>query len=693
MKGSEQFFISYLEGPDKRFTIPVYQRNYDWKKDQCKQLLDDLLEVVKSQKVHFFGSIVSVQGEASFSEHLVIDGQQRLTTITILLIAIYNLIKYDKISVKDHSLSKKIYEAYLVDPYKEKRTLKLTPVKQDQKALYLLFDDPKYHVKSSNITSNYDFFYEILQHVDVTADQLFEAIKRLEIINISLGSDDNPQLIFESLNSTGLALSESDKVRNYVLMGLPSSKVQEDYYDNYWHKIEINTNFNVGVFLRDYLSVKTQKISPINSVYIAFKRYVNSINVTDSKTYLHDMLSYSERYKTLIEGKTTNKELNACIERLNRLETTVTRPFFLEVLKLFDDKQLTIDQVKDVFILTESYLFRRSICSLPTNALNKIFLSLNKEILKLGKGLDAPTNYVEQMKYALLSRRETSRFPRNEEFTKAFSERDVYNMATKNRVYILERFENSNISEDKDVYRHCEDGEYTIEHIMPQTLTEEWKKDLGDNYQDIYDTWIHRIANLTLTAYNREYSNSSFEIKKNLDTDDGKGFALSGLRLNTYIAKQNQWTESELKERNKLLMDEAIKIWKQPQTSFVPLHELERSVSLSEDSSLSNCSIDSFTFKSNSYKAKNWVDMFEKVIRLLHADDQSILNKLVELKYDPYLSTYVSSDKNQLRDFIEIEPNIYVEKNTSTDKKMSILKKLFKQYDVDPDDLVIFLKK
>lgn len=693
MKGSEQFFISYLEGPDKRFTIPVYQRNYDWKKDQCEQLLDDLLEVVKSHKVHFFGSIVSVQGEASFSEHLVIDGQQRLTTITILLIAIYNLIKYDKISVIDHSLYKKIYEAYLVDPYKEKRTLKLTPVKQDQKALYMLFDDPKYHVKSSNITSNYDFFYERLQKLDVTADQLFEAITRLEIINISLGSDDNPQLIFESLNSTGLALSESDKVRNYVLMGLPSSKVQEDYYDNYWHKIEINTNFNVGVFLRDYLSVKTQKISPINSVYIAFKRYVNSINVTDSKTYLHDMLSYSERYKTLIEGKTTNKELNSCIERLNRLETTVTRPFFLEVLKLFDDKQLTIDQVKDVFILTESYLFRRSICSLPTNALNKIFLSLNKEILKLGKGLDAPTNYVEQMKYALLSRRETSRFPRNEEFTKAFSERDVYNMATKNRVYILERFENSNISEDKDVYRHCEDGEYTIEHIMPQTLTEEWKKDLGDNYQDIYDTWIHRIANLTLTAYNREYSNSSFEIKKNLDTDDGKGFALSGLRLNTYIAKQNQWTESELKERNKLLMDEAIKIWKQPQTSFVPLHELEHSVSLSEDSSLSNCSIDSFTFKSNSYKAKNWVDMFEKVIRLLHADDQSILNKLVELKYDPYLSTYVSSDKNQLRDFIEIEPNIYVEKNTSTDMKMSILKKLFKQYDVDPDDLVIFLKK
>lgn len=693
MKGSEQFFISYLEGPDKRFTIPVYQRNYDWKKDQCEQLLDDLLEVVKSHKVHFFGSIVSVQGEASFSEHLVIDGQQRLTTITILLIAIYNLINDNKISVIDHSLYKKIYEAYLVDPYKEKRTLKLTPVKQDQKALYMLFDDPKYHVKSSNITSNYDFFYERLQKLDVTADQLFEAITRLEIINISLGSDDNPQLIFESLNSTGLALSESDKVRNYVLMGLPSSKVQEDYYDNYWHKIEINTNFNVGVFLRDYLSVKTQKISQINSVYIAFKHYINSINVTDSKIYLQDMLSYSERYKTLIEGKTENKELNACIERLNRLETTVTRPFFLEVLKLFDDKQLTIEQVKDVFILTESYLFRRAICSLPTNALNKIFLSLNKEILKLGKGLDAPTNYVEQMKYALLSRRETSRFPRNEEFTKAFSERDVYNMSTKNRVYILERFENSNISEDKDVYRHCEDGEYSIEHIMPQTLTDEWKKDLGDNYQDIYDTWLHRIANLTLTAYNGEYSNSSFEIKKNLDTADGKGFALSGLRLNSYIAKQNKWTESELKARNKLLMDEAIKIWKQPQTSFVPLHELEHSVALSEDLSLSNCSIDSFTFKSNSYKAKNWVDMFEKVIRLLHADDQSILNKLVELKYDLYLSRYVSSDKNQFREFIEIEPNIYVEKNTSTDMKMSILKKLFKQYDVDPDDLVIFLKK
>lgn len=493
MKGQEIQFIQYISGPTKRFVIPVYQRNYDWKIENCKQLYDDLIKVIRNnRKSHFFGSVVSVYEPSSARniEFLVIDGQQRLTTITLLLLAMYNLIQEGKVSYKTPMLNDMIYEQFLVDKYQEKdKRIKLKPIKNDKNAFDKLFDDQDDYILDSNITVNYRYFYDRIQKMELTIDELFDAICKLEIISIVLDNDDNPQLIFESLNSTGLDLSEGDKIRNFILMGLPSAK-QNDYYEKYWNKIEINTKYDVSSFVRDYLSVK-QLLTPSQSrIYITFKEYVEQKNI-DTEDLLKDLLAYSKRYGVLLDGGTKSNELNASIYRLNRLSTTVTRPFFLEVLSLYDDGKLDLNTVSKVFTITESYLLRRMICDLPTNMLNKIFLLLHKEIIRYDGTCD---DYLEKFKYALLSKREKARFPDDEEFVSNFSNKQIYLMNSKNKLYIFERFENYGTLEDKDVYSHCDDGVYSIEHIMPQHLTPTWIKDLGDNYEEVHETWLHRMA-------------------------------------------------------------------------------------------------------------------------------------------------------------------------------------------------------
>lgn len=408
MKGSECRLIEYMEGSKKRFIIPVYQRNYDWKIENCKQLYDDLVKVIKTnRKSHFFGSLVSVYNPSGRNtEFLVIDGQQRLTTVSLLFLATHNLMANGIIASKDPSLEKQIYEDFLVDKYQpQDMRIKLKPVKNDRKAFGKLFESEGEYIRESNLTMNYNYFYDRIQKNEITIDQIFDAICSLEVINITLNNEDNPQLIFESLNSTGLDLSEGDKIRNFILMGLPSTK-QNEYYEKYWNRIEECTKYDVSSFVRDYLSVKKLSIPSQKKIYSSFKEYVNSSSF-EAEELLKDLLAYAKRYEILLNGSTKNKALDSCINRLNRLETTVTRPFFLEVLRLYNEGYLDISQVTEIFLTTENYLFRRTICDIPTNALNKIFLLLHREIIRYD---GTETDYVEKFKYALLSKKRKSSF-------------------------------------------------------------------------------------------------------------------------------------------------------------------------------------------------------------------------------------------------------------------------------------------
>lgn len=685
MKGSEGRLIEYMEGSKKRFIIPVYQRNYDWKTENCKQLYDDLVKVIKNnRKSHFFGSIVSVYEPSGRNmEFLVIDGQQRLTTISLLFLAMYNLISNNIVIPDDESLEKQIYEEFLVDKYqpREKR-IKLKPVKNDQKAFGKLFDSEEEYIRESNITTNYNYFYDRIQKQEVTIDELFDAIYRLEIINITLNSEDNPQLIFESLNSTGLDLSEGDKIRNFILMGLPT-KEQEEYYEKYWNRIEECTKYDVSSFVRDYLSVKQLTIPSQKKIYINFKEYVEKTTLRE-EDLLKDLLEYAKRYEILLNGSVNNKLLDACINRLNRLETTVTRPFFLEVLRLCDEGKLDMSQVTDIFLITENYLFRRTICDLPTNSLNKIFLMLHQEIIRYdGTDID----YFEKFKYAILFKKEKARFPDDDEFATQFTERQVYQMNSKNKIYILERLENYGTAEDKDVYSHCDDGTYSIEHIMPQHLTPAWVKTLGDDYEQIHETWLHRIANLTLTAYNSKYSNSSFEEKKTMKN----GFEDSGIRMNTYIAKKEKWTLAELEERNQYLMGRALEIWATPSSKFKPKEKQLDSYTLDDGTDLSGRLIARFSYKNTEQPVTSWAEMFQKVLQILYAEDKSIITKLAISK-DDNTAIHFSVNASDFTKCVEVGDGIYVWTNTSTQSKLAVLSRVFKLYDADPTDLVFYLR-
>lgn len=685
MKGSECRLIEYMEGSKKRFIIPVYQRNYDWKTENCKQLYDDLVKVIKNKRrSHFFGSLVSVyEPSGRNTEFLVIDGQQRLTTVSLLLLAMYNLIKSGIITPKDAYLDKQIYEDFLVDKYQPEETrIKLKPVKNDQKAFGKLFNDAREHIRESNLTTNYNYFYERIQKQEISIDELFDAICRLEIINITLNNEDNPQLIFESLNSTGLDLSEGDKIRNFILMGLPS-KEQDEYYDKYWNRIEECTKYDVSSFVRDYLSIKQLAIPSQKKIYISFKDYVDQKSI-ETEELLKDLLAYAKRYEILLCGGTENKALDACIYRLNRLETTVTRPFFLEVLRLYDENKFDISEVSEIFLITENYLFRRAICDLPTNALNKIFSTLHREITRY-EGNDL--GYVEKFKYALLSKKDRASFPDDDEFAERFTERPIYQMNSKNKIYIMERLENYSTLEDKDVYGHCDDGTYSIEHIMPQHLTPAWIKVLGEDYEEIHEMWLHRIANLTLTAYNSKYSNSTFEEKKSMKN----GFEDSGIRMNTYIAKKDRWTLSELEERNQYLMGRALEIWAAPTTTFKPAVKQMDSYTLDDDTSLSGRLIARFSYKNTEQPVSSWVEMFQKVLQILFAEDKSVITKLAASTEDGLALNFTMNEAD-FKKTVEIGDGIYVWTNTSTQTKLSVLNKVFKLYDADPSDLVFYLR-
>ena len=688
MKGSETKLLEYMEGAKKRFVIPVYQRNYDWKTENCKQLYDDLVKVaLNHRKSHFFGSIVSsYQPNGRYTEYLVIDGQQRLTTVSLLLLAMYSLIKEGKVVPQTETMAQEIFEDYLVDKHQPKETrIKLKPVKNDRSAFEKLFDIDDENDKQSNLTYNFDYFYNRIQKEEISIEDLYDALFALEIINIELTTDDDPQLIFESLNSTGMALSEGDKIRNYILMGLPAT-LQNDYYEKYWNKIELCTNYDVSMFVRDYLSVKQQAIPSMNKIYVTFKAFVEEKSIA-TEVLLKELLEYAKSYEMLLKSRTPDKKLNACIYRLNRLETTVTRPFFLEVLRMYKEGVLkTLDEVRNIFLFTENYLFRRSICDLPTNALNKIFLMLHREIIRYD-GTDE--NYLDKFKYALLAKADRGRFPRDDEFSEALGSRQIYLMNIKNKAYILERFENYGIDEDKEIYAHLDDGTYSIEHIMPQHLSPPWVTALGEDYEEIHELWLHRLGNLTLTAYNSKYSNSAFTEKRDME----KGFKESGLRMNTWIASKDKWTLAEMEERSEIMVSRSLSIWPIPATTYKPAEKQLDTYTLEDDVDLSGREIVRFGYKNTEQPVDSWITMMERVIKLLHTDDKSVLSRLAHTDNpDDELDDYVSDNPQNLRGALEIEPGIYLERNTSTNTKISMLRKFFKVYGQNPEELVFYLK-
>lgn len=678
MKGDAEKLVAFLEGAQKRFIIPVYQRNYDWKKENCKQLYDDLVTLVRDKKpCHFFGSIVSY---CHNKDVIIIDGQQRITTVSLIIIAMINALKSGALNAEDDILEDKLRETYIIDKFrKDERKVRLKPFRDDCEAFdNLIFKQPEDYIESSNVTINYRYFYDrMVNQKEITLDELNTALESLEVIDILIEPEhgDDPQLIFESLNSTGLDLSEADKIRNYVLMG-QTAELQESYYNNYWNRIEKYCGKSIDNYVRDYLTIKTGVIPNLKKIYSSFKVFAHK---ADIEPILQEMTRFANFFHQIKDNELGDKNLNEICERLNLLDVTVAYPFLMGFLDYAASVQLGLDEKTSVFSCLETFVFRRQMCDLPSNALNKIFASLHSQILKQKK---EENSYSSVLIYNLESRTMSFAFPKDETFIQEFVTRNVYGMHKKNRYYIFERLENNLSKEKNDIITNLEDKTLTIEHVMPQTLNSDWKSALGPEHERIQEEWLHTISNLTLTAYNPNYSNKTFAEKKSME----HGFAQSGLRLNQYIAKFDKWTEEEMKQRKENLVNLALSIWPYPKTEFKPVDKEEEIIPLSEEFVFTNRSIKAFVFMDTKYPTNDWAEMTETVCKMLYALDPTPLFSEANNPGYAWLSTTPYDGGNK-----KIAEGLYLCTWNETSYKIRILKYILSKYELSEDDLSFIL--
>lgn len=569
MKANETRIDKFLATNETTFAIPVYQRNYDWTLFQCKQLLKDILEVGKSDKsnAHFIGSIVYVHDDvytaSGLTELTIIDGQQRLTTITLIYAALYRLAK----ELGLETLVSRIHKTYLINEFApEPEKLKLKPTENNKEALkYILNTANINEFKGySRIIENFEYFKSEINEANFETIQ--KGLSKLIFVDIALDRQkDNPQRIFESLNSTGLELSQADLIRNYVLMGL-SRPNQEKMYKTFWEIIEKNAKdellnkSRVSEFIRDYLTLKNKEIPNKGDVYTKFKEQYPTTTIDDLEVILSDLKSLVNYYNKLTNPTNEDdKEIRIQLEYINRLEINVAYPFLMKVYEDYSKNVINKTTFIDVLSLVQSFAFRRFILGLPTNALNKIFMSLYDKV--------DTTKYIYSVQKSLLQRSGVQRFPRNTETLNALKEKDVYNIKPKNRTYLFERLENFQNNEKVIIEGN---SDITIEHIFPQNPDSSWELELGkEQYTFIKDTLLNTIGNLTLSGNNGKLSNKSFLDKKEMNIDGKEqGYTFSRLWLNRELKESTKWTKDEITNRTVLISDRFLKIWNFPEINI-----------------------------------------------------------------------------------------------------------------------------
>lgn len=549
------------------FVIPIYQRTYSWTEKECRQLWDDIIRAGSSNKikVHFIGSVIYIQEGLSQvtlrAPLLVIDGQQRLTTATLLIAALAESLG-DKEPVSDFT-ARKLRNYYLLNPEESgERKYKLVLSQTDKATLFSIVQNQKIPREHSlRIVKNYRLFKDLLAARQKDIASICRGLAKLVIVDTALTWDqDNPQLIFESMNSTGLELSQADLIRNFILMNLEQQR-QTEIYEQLWHPMETlfgqeayDTDFNK--FMRHYLTVRTGEIPRLSDVYEAFKKHARSPENAKSgaEALTRDLLNFAEFYCAMALDKETDPDLSSAFRDLRELKVDVAYPFLLEMYRDYDDGVLEKNDFIEAVRLIEAYVFRRAVCEVPTNSLNKTFATF-------ARGLDK-NRYMESIRAHFLLMASYRRFPDDDEFKRKLQTRDLYNF--RSRSYWLRRFENHGRKE------HVPVNEYTIEHIMPQNerLSSDWRTSLGDDWERIHHTYLHTLGNLTLTGYNSEYSNRSFKEKRNMEG----GFRHSPLKVNTGLAELETWNEASIKLRAVKLAEKAVEIWRAPS---VPSEVLE----------------------------------------------------------------------------------------------------------------------
>ena len=564
MKASEAKLLSLLQ-KSPQFVIPIYQRTYSWDEKQCRQLWDDILRAGSSDDitVHFVGSIVYIETGLSQVTHqtplLVIDGQQRLTTVSLLIEALARALG-DSEPIDGFSAAK-LRHYYLSNPLESAdRYFKLLLSQTDDdtlKAIIRNSETPK--EPSLRVTQNFALFGRLLRDKsDLTA--VCRGLAKLVVVDIALSRDqDNPQLIFESMNATGKELSQADLIRNYILMGL-DPQLQARLYSDYWRPMELDfgqeaygTQFDS--FMRHYLTVRTGEIPREREVYESFKEYSRTkpVQADGIESLVKEIRTYARYFCAMALGREDEPALAAAFSDLRELKVDVAYPFLLEMYHDYRNGLLTLSDFLEAVRLVESYVFRRAVCAIPTNSLNMTFSTFGKSLRK--------HRYLESVKAHFLTLPSYRRFPSDDEVKSNLSTRDLYNFPRRN--YWLRRLENHGRKELVSI------GEYTIEHILPQNpdLPHAWREALGPDWQRVQAQWLHTLGNLTLTGYNLEYRDHSFAMKRDMKG----GFKVSPLVLNAGLGQLETWNEAAIQTRAWRLADHALEVWPAPRLDTTTL--------------------------------------------------------------------------------------------------------------------------
>lgn len=573
MKAVDSHLLTLLKA-SSQFIVPIYQRLYSWQEAECAQLWADIMRAGASSALgsHFTGSIVYVARDqatnTSAEPDLIIDGQQRVTTVTLVLAALaarLDTLPEDQREPWDGFSPRKIRNRYLLNDDEEgERQFKLILSQNDRQALIAILQgaEPVSDV-ATRVIENYAYFRRRLDDPRLDLSVVCRGLDKLVVVDVKLERGvDNPQLVFEAMNSTGKKLSQADLIRNYVLMDLPP-KQQEKVYSAYWRPMELEFSgaeeSQFDEFVRHYLTVKTAEIPRLDDIYDAFKDHATAFTDADEtiESLVIELRQYARRYCAMALGKETDPMLRRAFKDLDQIKADVVYPFLLDVYTDYEFGTLTRDGVLQIVDLVTSYIFRRAVCRIPTNSLNKTFAGFSLAVRK--------DRYLESVKAHFLGLKSYRRFPTDAEFVSDLKSSDLYNF--RRRSYFLRMLENYGRKERVTI------EDYTIEHIMPQNenLSGEWQTALGDDWQDVQLKYLHTFGNLTLTGYNSEYSDHAFAKKRDMEG----GFKDSPLRLNKGLGQLESWNASEIQKRAARLADDALKIWARPELPAQTMTEFE----------------------------------------------------------------------------------------------------------------------
>ena len=668
MKANESNLNKFITMSNVQFVIPVYQRNYDWKKEQCSKLIHDIEKAVdRDAKEYFIGSFVLVRKEDDKKSFYIIDGQQRITTIVLLLLAILDYAKNYNDTLKT-SIEKLIFS----DVKEHSGRLFLKQIQKDDEYLNKILNGEEIKEGTSNIINNYLFFKEKLNNDEKYISKLWKGLDLLKGIRITLEQEDEPQIIFETLNATGLSLKEGDKIRNYVLM----YKNQDRLYKEYWIKIEENClqsldDESVSTFIRFFLAIENKEFSKESEVYNDFKKYLENKN---NEEVLKKLLEYSKLYNIILDtSKEKNENIRIKLDNIKELKVNVLSPLIILLLRYRDDNIISDDILFNSLHLIENYVLRRLICSKPTNALNKICISLIKKVTSFFDKKKDINNIVDYISNILIDLKGNGEFPDDMNAENSIIEKDVYkNILAK---FILTKLELLNSKEKIDVEN------ITIEHIMPRTLTDSWKKLIGDNYKEIHDKYVNTIGNLTLTGYNSELSNKSLEEKQSMYKDS------KFLFLNKDILEKENWNENVIIERSRRLIKRLLEYYEYPKI-VNPINDEIEEYSLDDSIDFSGMNIYAFEYKNNKYNVSKWSEFLIKTLNLIYEDDSVKFNQLIFR--DEFFKNKISNE--EFKKASKTELNFFVNTDNDTNTKIKLLISVLDKLNISTADITLYIK-